>query len=52
VELRRIMVQGQPGQNISQTLSQPIKAGHVAHTCHPRNVGSENRRIMVQSTQA
>jgi hypothetical protein len=29
VEIRRMMVQDQPGQNICNTPSQPIRTGHV-----------------------
>jgi hypothetical protein len=28
VEMRRITIQGQPGQKVSENPSQPIKAGH------------------------
>jgi hypothetical protein len=45
----RIMVQGQPRQNVSETPSQPIKLVMVVHTCHPSYVGGINRRIMVQA---
>jgi hypothetical protein len=52
VKIRRIKVQGQLRQTVSETASQPIKnLGRVACTCHPRYMGSINMRIGVQANQ-
>jgi hypothetical protein len=45
-EIRRIIIQSQPRQKISEILSQQT-AGHVAHACHLSYVDSMNR-IAVQ----
>jgi hypothetical protein len=41
------MIQGQPGQKVPQTLSQPM----TVQPCHPNYTGSINRRIAVQADQ-
>jgi hypothetical protein len=51
--IRRIRVQGQPHQKISESLLSPIstnKLGVVTCTCDPCYVGSKNRRIKVQAS--
>jgi hypothetical protein len=49
--IRRIMVQGQLGQKVHKTSSQPIKKlGMVEHSCHPSYAGSINRRTIVQAS--
>jgi hypothetical protein len=47
-EIRRIMIGGQPEQNVWETPSQPI-GGHGG-ACHPNFVGSVNRRILVHAS--
>jgi hypothetical protein len=44
VEIRRIGVRG---QKVSETPSQQMSWGMVAHTCHPSYMGSIGRRIAV-----
>jgi hypothetical protein len=44
-KIRRIMVQGQPGQKVRETLSQRIKAECGGEGCNP----STNRRDVVQA---
>jgi hypothetical protein len=49
VEIRRIMVQGQPGQKDLKAPSQPIKKlGMVVHNWHSSYIVRINKRIMVQ----
>jgi hypothetical protein len=46
--IRRIKGGDQPRQKVNETPSQPIKLGIVVYICHPRHMGSINRRIEVQ----
>jgi hypothetical protein len=36
-EIKRAEIRGSPGQKVHKTPSQSIKAGMVAHACHPSN---------------
>jgi hypothetical protein len=44
-EIRRIVIQGQPRQKVSETPSLQKMLNVVVHTCHPIYAGSINQRI-------
>jgi hypothetical protein len=46
-EIRRIKIQGQLGQKVSEISSQSIKNWSWWYACHTSYSGSTNRRIMV-----
>jgi hypothetical protein len=50
--IRRISAHGQPRQKASMTLSQTIKTGQGAHTCHPSKARNVNRKIIARLAQA
>jgi hypothetical protein len=50
VKIWRIAAQGQPGQKVHETPSQPIKKlVAVACVCHPCNMGNINRKTSFQA---
>jgi hypothetical protein len=52
-EIGRTTVQGQLRQKVCETpISTNKNLGVVTHASHPSQVGSVNRRIMVQASQA
>jgi hypothetical protein len=46
-EIRRIVVQDQPGQNISKIPSQQYKPGVVLHSFYPSYTGGIGKTIIV-----
>jgi hypothetical protein len=47
-EIRRIKVQGQHGQKVSEAPISTNKLGMVVHLCNPNYTGDIGRRIVVQ----
>jgi hypothetical protein len=50
VEIRRLMVQVQSMEKVSETSHLNNKPGMVVYACHPSYAGGMNRRIAVQSS--
>jgi hypothetical protein len=55
VEIWRIEIQAQPGQEVRETPFNKLKKkkkrlSMVVHICHPSHVGSINKKIMFQAS--
>jgi hypothetical protein len=42
-EIRRIEIQGQPGQKVHKSPSPQKKVGVVVHTCHPSHINRKHK---------